>query len=64
MDRGAWQATVHGVTRVRQVLAAKPLPRVVRKECAREPVVRSSSGKCVCVCVCEMGAGDAFCEAF
>ena len=43
--------TVHGVTRVRQDLVAKPLPRVVRKECARESVVRRSSGKCVCVCV-------------
>ena len=27
MDRGAWQATVHGVARVRHNLAAKPLPR-------------------------------------
>ena len=24
MDRGAWQATVHGVTRVRQDLVTKP----------------------------------------
>ena len=24
MDRGAWQATVHGVTRVRHNLATKP----------------------------------------
>ena len=24
MDRGAWQATVHGVTRVRHDLASKP----------------------------------------
>ena len=51
MDRGAWQGTVHGVARVRLDLAAKPLPRVVRKECARESVVRRSSGKCVCMCV-------------
>ena len=29
MDRGAWQATVHGVTRVRHDLASKPLPRPV-----------------------------------
>ena len=26
MDRGAWQATVHGVTRVRHDLATKPPP--------------------------------------
>ena len=26
MDRGAWQATVHGVTRVEQDLATKPPP--------------------------------------
>ena len=26
MDRGAWQATVHGVIRVRHELATKPLP--------------------------------------
>ena len=26
MDRGAWQATVHGVTRVRLDLATKPPP--------------------------------------
>ena len=28
MDRGAWQATVHGVTRVGRDLATKPLPVV------------------------------------
>ena len=26
MDRGAWQATVHGVTRVKHNLATKPPP--------------------------------------
>ena len=26
MDRGVWQATVHGVTRVGRYLAIKPLP--------------------------------------
>ena len=26
LDRGAWRATVHGVTRVRYDLASKPLP--------------------------------------
>ena len=29
MDRGAWQAAVHGVTRVRHNLAAKP-PTAIR----------------------------------
>ena len=28
MDRGAWQATVHRVTRIRHDLANKPLPTV------------------------------------
>ena len=28
MDRGAWQATVHGVTRIGHDLATKPLPQV------------------------------------
>ena len=27
MDNGAWQATVHGATRVRQALATKPPPQ-------------------------------------
>ena len=27
MDRGAWQAIVHGVTRVGHVLATKPPPQ-------------------------------------
>ena len=26
MDRGVWQATIHGVTRVRHNLVTKPLP--------------------------------------
>ena len=26
MDRGAWQATVHGISRVRHDLATKPPP--------------------------------------
>ena len=35
MDRGTWQATVHGVARVRYNLATKPpppfeIPRIVR----------------------------------
>ena len=29
MDRGAWQATVHGVARVRHDLATKPPPRII-----------------------------------
>ena len=28
MDRGAWQATVHGITRVGHDLATKPLPPI------------------------------------
>ena len=28
MDRGAWQATVHGVTRVRHDLETKPLSKL------------------------------------
>ena len=32
MDRGAWQATVHGVTRVRHNLATKPPPPIKEKE--------------------------------
>ena len=26
MDKGAWQGTVHGVTRIRHALVTKPLP--------------------------------------
>ena len=29
MDRGAWQATVHGVTRVRHDLMTKPPPPLI-----------------------------------
>ena len=32
MDRGAWRATVHGVTRVGHDLATKPLPPDLLKE--------------------------------
>ena len=31
MDRGAWQATVHGMARVRHNLATKPTPTYVEK---------------------------------
>ena len=31
MDRGAWQATVHGVARVRYDLMTKPLPPPMTK---------------------------------
>ena len=30
MDRGAWRATVHGVTRVGQDLVTKPTPHVYK----------------------------------
>ena len=33
MDRGAWQATVHGVARVRHDLVIKPAPRLKKKKC-------------------------------
>ena len=36
MDRGAWQATVHGVARVGQDLATKPLPKLKRKSKRRK----------------------------
>ena len=29
MDRGAWQATVHGIARIRHNLVTKPLPPTV-----------------------------------
>ena len=32
MDRGAWQATVHGVTRVGHELATKPPPPYNNKQ--------------------------------
>ena len=32
MDRGAWQATVHGVARVRRDLATKPPPQPTMKQ--------------------------------
>ena len=38
MDRGAWQATVHGVTRVRCELVTKPPPGFREAEVAREAV--------------------------
>ena len=32
MDRGAWQATVHGVARVGHDLVTKPLPKDIKKQ--------------------------------
>ena len=32
MDRGAWQATAHGVARVRHNLATKPPPPQIQRE--------------------------------
>ena len=34
MDRGAWQATVHGVARVGRNLATKPPPPCFNKACS------------------------------
>ena len=31
MDRGTWQATVHGIARVGQVLVTKPPPAAIRE---------------------------------
>ena len=42
MDRGAWQATVHGVTRVRHDLATKP------------PVVPELANQEMYILVCQM----------
>ena len=37
MDRGAWQATVHGVSRVRHHIATKPPPMTyMEKECKKK----------------------------
>ena len=37
MDRGAWQATVHGVSRVRHHLVTKPPPMTyMEKECKKK----------------------------
>ena len=33
MDRGAWQATVHEILRVRHNLATKPPPQTIRSPC-------------------------------
>ena len=35
MDRGAWQATVHGIARVRHDIATKPLPSVKGMYCTQ-----------------------------
>ena len=36
MDRGAWRATVHGVTRVRHDFATKPPPpRFIKRTCTQ-----------------------------
>ena len=43
MDRGAWQATVHGVARVRHDLATKPPPpeEMVKKKQNKKGRVKS-----------------------
>jgi len=45
MDRGAWQATVHGVKRVRLDLAIKPPPPNIGSICGFELVFLSSLDK-------------------
>ena len=46
MDRGAWQATVHGVTRVGHDLATTPPPRASATESTQQmlPVTRGGRG--------------------
>ena len=41
MDRGAWQATVHGVTRVGHDLATKEREKVTQFEHLMKPEFRS-----------------------
>ena len=41
MDRGAWQATVHGVTRVGHDLATKPPPAVKNPPAMQETHIQS-----------------------
>ena len=47
MDREAWQATVHGVARVRHDLATKPLPSEIIIVCMRERGFQSVCSKVV-----------------
>ena len=54
MDRGAWQATVHGVSLVGHDLATKPLPRW--KESYDKPRQHIVSYKLVLACQLQIGA--------
>ena len=48
MDRGAWQATVHGVTRVGHDLATKERKRVLSLTCLQDPgLIYTSPPYCV-----------------
>ena len=49
MDRGAWQPTVHGVTRVIHNLATKPPPRLEKssQHSLREEAVNLLDRECV-----------------
>ena len=44
MDRGAWQATVHGVTRIGHDLAIKPSYRVIHPTTGEYIIFLSSNG--------------------
>ena len=48
MDRGAWQATVHGVARVRHDLAAKPPPPVSVVKVIHKSTIRYGSINAAC----------------
>ena len=58
MDRGAWQATVHAVSRVRHELVIDLMFNSFNSDDAPSVLflqvilVFASVGMCVCVCVC------------
>ena len=45
MDRGAWQATVHGITRVRHDIATKPPPSPPKQLDKEQPKPKASRTK-------------------
>jgi len=54
MDRGVWQTTVHGVTRVGHNLATKPSPVVQWLRHGTSP----AGGGVLTMCVCVVGWRD------
>ena len=55
MDRGAWRATIHGVTRARHSLAPKPPPppriKDTHVKTVSKAILRSGSGQTLIKCV-------------